>query len=216
MEEQGQRARSSEKKESQVQNILSCAEQVFGRFSYPQVTTEKIAAMAGFSRPNLYRYFGSKEEIFLALISLKITQWVDHLKGHLPTHKIPLIPWVEAWCESLLFQKQLLALLPHLSTSMEQNCGFEALLSFKRTLKTQIERAFPFLIRSLGAMSMSQYRNFIFSQIALVIGFRGMTSYTALHHQVFSMDGLDLFQLDFKESLYEATLNYLKGLEQHK
>jgi AcrR family transcriptional regulator len=47
--------------------ILSAALGVFGRHGYRRTSMELIAQAAGVSRPSLYQYFGSKQEVFRAM-----------------------------------------------------------------------------------------------------------------------------------------------------
>jgi AcrR family transcriptional regulator len=51
-------------------DILESAAQVFARRGYAAATLAELAEAAGYAAPSLYRYFGSKEEIFQSLLSL--------------------------------------------------------------------------------------------------------------------------------------------------
>jgi AcrR family transcriptional regulator len=51
-------------------DILESAAQVFARRGYASATLAELAEAAGYAAPSLYRYFGSKEEIFQSLLSL--------------------------------------------------------------------------------------------------------------------------------------------------
>jgi TetR/AcrR family transcriptional regulator, regulator of autoinduction and epiphytic fitness len=50
------------------QRILSAALEVFFKYGYKRVSMNEIAEAAGISRPGLYLYFSSKEEVFRAAI----------------------------------------------------------------------------------------------------------------------------------------------------
>jgi TetR/AcrR family transcriptional regulator of autoinduction and epiphytic fitness len=50
------------------QKILSAALEVFFKYGYKRVSMNEIAEAAGISRPGLYLYFSSKEEVFRAAI----------------------------------------------------------------------------------------------------------------------------------------------------
>ena len=51
-------------------DILLAAAEVFARRGYAAATLSELAEAAGFAAPSLYRYFGSKEEIFQSLLEL--------------------------------------------------------------------------------------------------------------------------------------------------
>ena len=59
------RARSKEQIEQRIEAILDAAGTVFQNVPYEKVTMLMIAKEAGSSRSNLYRYFKTREEIFL-------------------------------------------------------------------------------------------------------------------------------------------------------
>jgi len=51
-------------------DILEAAARVFARRGYAAATLAELARAAGYAAPSLYRYFGSKEEIFASLLAL--------------------------------------------------------------------------------------------------------------------------------------------------
>jgi AcrR family transcriptional regulator len=60
---------------STVQNraqILSAAEPLFRRFGYRKTTVADIARSAGMAKGSIYLHFSSKEDIFLAILSVKL------------------------------------------------------------------------------------------------------------------------------------------------
>jgi AcrR family transcriptional regulator len=64
------RARQEKAREQARRDILLAAAQVFARRGYAASTLAELAQAAGFAAPSLYRYFGSKEEIFRSLVEL--------------------------------------------------------------------------------------------------------------------------------------------------
>jgi len=59
--------------------ILGAAEAVFGERGFRKATLEDIAAVAGVSRPLVYRYFGDKSELFALVVERVLKQWNDVL-----------------------------------------------------------------------------------------------------------------------------------------
>ncbi len=55
-------------------DILEAAAQVFARKGYTAATLADLALAAGYAAPSLYRYFGSKEEIFRSLVELIVAE----------------------------------------------------------------------------------------------------------------------------------------------
>jgi AcrR family transcriptional regulator len=63
--------------------ILTTAESLLATRSFDDVAIEDLAAGAGISRPTFYFYFGSKDEVLLALLDRVITE-VRHRVAALP------------------------------------------------------------------------------------------------------------------------------------
>ncbi len=62
------RARSEEQKQERVDKIVSVTTELYDEIGYENVTLSNIAEKLSFSRANLYKYFKSKDEIFLKII----------------------------------------------------------------------------------------------------------------------------------------------------
>jgi AcrR family transcriptional regulator len=63
------------------QLILRVAGQVFAEGGYERASMDRIAALAGVSKPMLYAYFGSKEGLYLAYIERTGGELVQRLVG---------------------------------------------------------------------------------------------------------------------------------------
>lgn len=63
--------------------ILVTAEALLGERGFDDISIEDLARGAGISRPTFYFYFGSKDEVLLALLDRVITE-VEHRVGGLP------------------------------------------------------------------------------------------------------------------------------------
>jgi AcrR family transcriptional regulator len=63
------------------QLILRVAGQVFADGGYERASMDRIAALAGVSKPMLYAYFGSKEGLYLAYIERTGGELVQRLVG---------------------------------------------------------------------------------------------------------------------------------------
>ncbi len=49
------------------EQLISVATRQFAKFGYDATTTDAIAKAAGVTEPILYRHFGSKQELFIAI-----------------------------------------------------------------------------------------------------------------------------------------------------
>ena len=63
------------------QLILEVAGQVFAEGGYERASMDRIAGLAGVSKPMLYAYFGSKEGLYVAYVERTGGELVQRLVG---------------------------------------------------------------------------------------------------------------------------------------
>lgn len=61
------------------ENYLDAAEQVFSKFGFQNTKMEDIAEKAGCSKPTLYNYFSSKENLYMAITHRAFEKLMDYL-----------------------------------------------------------------------------------------------------------------------------------------
>jgi AcrR family transcriptional regulator len=69
-----------QKRQANRERILRAARDVFGARGYHGATIEDIAEEAGLSNGAIYYNFGSKEELFLALLDERLEQRLEHTR----------------------------------------------------------------------------------------------------------------------------------------
>lgn len=73
------RAIQTEDKENKRRKIVLSARALFTQKDFFLVKMEDVAAQAGLAKGTLYLYFGTKEELFLAVAETEIGEWFDCL-----------------------------------------------------------------------------------------------------------------------------------------
>ena len=63
------------------QQMLDAAVQIFSVNGYHETSMDAIAAEAQISKPMLYLYYGSKEELFGACLSRELSRFVDAVRA---------------------------------------------------------------------------------------------------------------------------------------
>jgi len=76
-------------REKRRRNILAAAEDLFARSSYDAVQMDDIARQAGVGKPTIYRYFASKDELFLAVFRAALEQLQQQLSAVLEADLTP-------------------------------------------------------------------------------------------------------------------------------
>ncbi len=65
------------------QQMLDAAVQMFSINGYHETSMDAIAAEAQISKPMLYLYYGSKEELFGACLDRELNRFVDEVRGEI-------------------------------------------------------------------------------------------------------------------------------------
>jgi len=147
-----QRASTDEKKNERKEAIYKAAFTLFKKNGYENVSFNGIAVEAGFTKSNMYRYFSSREEIFLNVFAVLFEQWFeDCCKKLQQLEQNEAVPvFSQAWVETLMLHPKFLDLTPYLFVSLEKNSSYEQLHVFKSLAKgllyqitVEISRVYP-------------------------------------------------------------------------
>ncbi|HPG41598.1 MAG TPA: TetR family transcriptional regulator [bacterium] len=210
-----QRARNDEQIGQRVNAILDAAGRVFHNVPYEHVTMLMIAREAKFTRSNLYRYFKTREEIFLALFMADIDTWAQHVTVAFTRPETPE-SFAAKWTAILCRQKRLLELAPLLALSLEKNLSPEIYRRTKLALHERIGAVIPVLQQALPALDAFQCHDFILFHQALLAGAWPMTQYNAMQLQTLEQYGMQDFKIDFASFYKKGIFMYLRGLEQEQ
>lgn len=209
-----QRARTDEKKTIRKDAIYAAALSLFKRDGYEKVSLNGIAAEAGFTKSNLYRYFSSKDEIFLNIFSDLFEGWVDDCLKRLRKleQDVSIKQFAKTWIASLKPHPQYLDLTPLLFTALERNSSFEQLIAFKTVARdrlyevaVEICRIYPYLI----VPDAFKYLSISFA--ATINYWTGSTENDALK-KIYGMAEYEAMRLDFDKDLTTAIEITLRGL----
>lgn len=167
------RARSEDQIESRTDAILIAAADLYERHRYDEITFAMIGKEAKFTRSNLYRYFKSKEEVFLELLSNDIQKWSESLSA-LPSKKVKPLVLAEAWVSVTLEFPRMLRLLRILTSILEHNVSDEVLRNFKIRMNVTLVDACAQLVNQGLFKNEAGAHQFIFAQSNLLSGIYGM------------------------------------------
>jgi AcrR family transcriptional regulator len=71
------------------QQMLDAAVQMFSRNGYHETSMDAIAAEAEISKPMLYLYYGSKEELFDACLNRELSRFIDAVRADIDLKQSP-------------------------------------------------------------------------------------------------------------------------------
>ena len=210
------RARQPQQIEQRRQDILHAAAMLMAKQGFDQVSLNGIARKVGVAKSNVYRYFESKEHIFLQLLKQDWEAWQQHLQGKIDplagSNDIEAL--AELLAQSLAEFPRMCELMSVLASVLEQNLSEQALLEFKLEsmqlavgIVAQIHRVLP---------TVKQEKLLLLTEtlIALVAGLWPLGNPSPLVQKVMEHPQLQPFQMQFKTSLQRSLILVLQGASQ--
>jgi len=210
-----QRARTDENKNARKEAIYKAAFTLFKNNGYDKVSFNAIAVEAGFTKSNMYRYFSSKDEIFLNVFADLFEQWTNDFSLQLRTLEQEAAPitFAVVWLNTMLSQPKLLDLMPILFTSLERNSSFEQLLEFKRLsmnllyrLTVDITRIYP------DIEGEKAFKLLNLSYAATTNSWTANTKSDALN-KLYHLDEFQALKPDFEKDLTSSIEVIIRGLK---
>jgi TetR/AcrR family transcriptional regulator len=129
-----QRARKPEEIEARRGTLLAAAAALFDAEGPHGAGLNAIAAKAGFTKSNVYRYFESREDVLLNLFRVELRAFVDAFEVRAAScAKDDLDALAAAAADQFIAQPRFCALLSILNITLEQNVSEAAVISLKRT-----------------------------------------------------------------------------------
>lgn len=207
------RARTPEQIEERRRAILEAAAGLFSELGYESVRLAAIATRAGISKSNLYRYFESKEQMFLELHQRDVESWVSALDTELRGDGRRDDPeaFVEHWVATLRAHPRYVALIPLLASALERNVGVDAVAAFKSGLMVSVRRAEAAVRFALPGLSGSDPFHLIRTGHALAAGLWPMAHPLPVMQQVLARPEFAHLAVDFWRELSTALRALVHG-----
>ena len=206
-----ERARSEEQVEYRVNEILEATAKLYEENRFEEITFVMIAKQAGFTRSNLYRYFKTKEDIFLKLLSNDISVWVEEIQENFGEREMPLSDFTDLWVSTLLKHERMLEIYTILNTLLEKHATLDALVDFKRSLMANIDLSLGVLVKVLPT-DHHRATEFLNASIALATGMYPMMKLTSKQQKAAQAVGMEVSAEMATSMLESTTLSVLKGM----
>ena len=195
------------------EEIINACEQLYSAMSFREITLKEIGSITSFSRPTIYNYFETKEEIFLALFEREYDRWNEQLTAILEENEqLTKAQLADRIAQSLADRPQLLKLLAMNNFDMEANSRQELLTSFKQSYGGSMRRMTMLLTKFCPDMSVTDIQNFIYTFFPLMFGIYPYTAVTENQKKAMKEAGINFAY----QSVYElvcSCLNRLLGID---
>ena len=188
------------------EEIINACEQLYRTMSFREITLKEIGGITSFSRPTIYNYFETKEEIFLALFKREYDRWNEQLSAiHDHNEQMTKAQLAEKIAQSLAERQQLLKLLSMNNYDMEANSRQELLTSFKESYGKSMKNIRKILEKFCPDMSVRDIQNFIYTFFPFMFGIYPYTAVTEKQKAAMEEAGINYVY----HSVYELTYGCL-------
>ena len=191
------------------EEIVGVCEKLYQTMSFKDITLQEISSVTSFSRPTIYNYCHTKEEIFLALFEREYDRWNTDLEKILNSEKdYAGKELAEQIAKSLEKRAQLLKLLSMNNYDMEENSREELLASFKRAYGKSLKLFREILEKYCPAMSSIEVEQIMYIFFPFMFGIYPYTEVTARQKEA-----MKEAEVDYEyQTIYEITYNCLVRL----
>ena len=198
------------------EEIINACEQLYQTMSFREITLKEIGTITSFSRPTIYNYFQTKEEIFLGLFQREYDRWNEDLTAILhENERLTKAELADRIANSLAGREQLLKLLSMNNYDMEANSRQELLNAFKESYGRSMHLVRRLLETFCPEMSGADVQNFIYTFYPFMFGIYPYTAVTEKQKTAMRKAGIDYVYQTVYELTYSCLLRLLGGQEQN-
>lgn len=204
-----QRARSSQHKEVRRQQLLVAAAALFDAEPWEAITVAGVAQRAGLAKGTTYRYFATKEALFLDLLLQELAGWSDALRQeHGRTGKRE-VAW--AFARTLTTRPRLVRLLGLLHAVLDVNVTPDAALAFRRAT-FEIDAPLAAWVERAAGLGPAEGFRFLLRANALIVGLGQMARPSAAVEAAFAADpSLNVLRVNFASELEQSLVALLQA-----
>ena len=200
---------SPERTAARKEEIISACEKLYQTMSFKEITLKEIGNETSFSRPTIYNYFQTKEEIFLALYEREYDRWNGELTDILQDNEtLTKEEIAEKIAISIANREQLLKLLSMNNYDMEANSRPEFLTSFKVAYGESMKNVCRILTKFCPEKTVQEIQDFIYVFFPFMFGIYPYTTVTDKQKLAMKEASVDFVY----QSIFELTNNCLLKL----
>ena len=161
------------------EEIISACETLYQTMGFKEVTIKEIARYTSFSRPSIYNYFETKEEIFLAILQREYWRWTKELDQVTEScDSMTRDQVAEALARTISAQPQMLKILSMNHFDMEANSRMENLVEFKKSYGATLEAVDRLLKKFCPDMTDRDRQDFLYRFFPFIYGIHPYTAVT--------------------------------------
>ncbi len=200
-----QRARSDEQKAERIRELTNAAARLYESTPLAGITIAMIAREAGWTRSNVYKYFSTKEEVYLELLKEDLRAWCCDIVEAIRSKADWTAEALAAiWSEKSIQEERMIELLSVLFPILERNSSVERLTAFKIELMSDLGQLGEALAGALPFRDGQAVADFLQASSSLLIGMAPVWSPTEKQQAAIDASGYPMDPDHLKEVFRDA------------
>ena len=166
-----QRARTEDQIAGRQKEIIAACDAIYREKGYAAAHFKAISGITSISRPSIYNYYKTKEEIFLDVLKLDYQKWEKELKAHYKkTQKMNKKGFCAFLSKLIARHEKYLELVTIYIHPIEVNSRLEKLTSFKTVMHGFFETLLEGVNKYFPRTANHKKQAFLFNLMVMVTG----------------------------------------------
>ena len=203
---------SSQRIEQRRNEIIDACEALYQTKGFREVTIKDISQETSFSRPSIYNYFETKEEIFLALLQREYEAWISDLEAEMAKQRtLSADALAGMLADTLQRRRCMLKLMSMNLYDMEGNSRMENLVAFKRVYARSMMTVSRCLQSWMPAMKEEDIQDFLYAFFPFLFGVYPYTEVTEKQEAAMAAAQVSYGRYSIREIIYAFVIRLLRS-----
>ena len=194
--------------------IIDACRRLYRTMAFKEITLKEISKETSLSRPSIYNYFQTKEEIFLALLEEEYRLWADDLNQILSHDGYDILSFAVAISESIVKRETLLKILCMNLYEIEENSRTERLVEFKKHYGRTIDIIDAALEKFFPDMTNEDRTDFIYEFYPFLYGLYPYVYPTKKQMDAMKMAGMVPRKMEIRKATEIFVIHILNGIKE--
>lgn len=196
-----QRARNAEQKDIRINEILDAATELYDTTIFQNITMVSIAKKINFSRANLYKYFSTKEEIYLYVMLREFHLWIEDLQNTSAKKSfLSEKEFCKLWAETLFKHERFIKLYSINNTVLAKNSSVEILVTYRKKIYNFAIELKKILKNYIPYLTEQQLTYFMQYQLDYIVGLYPKTLLSENQKKAIEISNIETINKNFVNS----------------
>lgn len=197
--------------EERREEIVDACENLYKRMNFKDLTMKEIGNEISFSRPTIYNYFRTKEEIYLAMVEREMERWKADLESILNSDKTySREQLADVIAGSLVEREQMLKLFCTNNHEIEANSNEALMASYRKVCGKTVKLFEAIIKKSYPDMSHEEIMGIVYVFFPFMVGIYPYIMITDKQRKAFEEAEVDICKHTIHEITYNCLIRLLK------